>query len=89
MPTIDEAGLKGYELTFWFAAYLPAKTPPAIVTRLRQLIINATKAGPAQTFFKNTGIEPWTTTPAELVKFQASDSAKWAKVIKAAGIERE
>jgi tripartite-type tricarboxylate transporter receptor subunit TctC len=89
LPTIAEAGVPGYELTFWFAAYLPAKAPPAVAARLRELFFNATKSAPAQSFFKTTGIEPWTTTSAELVKFQASESAKWAKVIKAAGIEPE
>jgi tripartite-type tricarboxylate transporter receptor subunit TctC len=89
LPTIAEAGVPGYELTFWFAAYLPAKAPPAVAARLRELFINATKSAPAQSFFKTTGIEPWTTASAELVKFQASESAKWAKVIKAAGIEPE
>ena len=86
LPTIDEAGVKGYELTFWFAAYVPAKTPPAVVERLRELLVNSTKGAPAQAFFKSTGIEPYTMTAAELTRFQASESAKWAKVIKAAGI---
>jgi tripartite-type tricarboxylate transporter receptor subunit TctC len=89
LPTIDEAGVKGYELTFWFAAYVPAKTPPAIVARLREFLVNSTKRPPAQTFFKSTGIEPYTMTSAELARFQASESAKWAKVIKAAGIKPE
>ncbi len=89
LPTIAEAGVKGYELTFWFAAYLPAKAPPAVAARLRELFINATKSAPADKFFKTTGIEPWTTTSAELEKFRASESAKWARVIKAAGIEPE
>ena len=89
LPTIAESGVPGYELTFWFAAYLPAKAQPAVVARLRELFINATRAPSAQSFFKTTGIEPWTTPTAELVKFQASESAKWAKVIKAAGIEPE
>jgi tripartite-type tricarboxylate transporter receptor subunit TctC len=89
LPTIAEAGVKGYELTFWFAAYTPAKTPPAVIARLRELFINATRSPAAQSFFKTTGIEPWTTTSAELATFQVSESAKWAKVIKAAGIEPE
>jgi tripartite-type tricarboxylate transporter receptor subunit TctC len=89
LPTIAEAGVKGYELTFWFAAYLPAKAPAPVVTRLRELFIGAIQHPTAQSFFKTTGIEPWTTTPAELAKFQASESAKWAKVIKAAGIQPE
>ena len=89
LPTIDEAGVKGYELTFWFAAYTPAKTPPAVVARLRELFVSANRSPSAQSFFQTTGIEPWTTTSAELAKFQASESAKWARVIKAAGIEPE
>jgi tripartite-type tricarboxylate transporter receptor subunit TctC len=89
LPTIAEAGVKGYELTFWFAAYTPAKTPAAVVARLRGLFISSTKHASAQSFFKTTGIEPWTTTSAELAKFQASESTKWAKVIKAAGIQPE
>ncbi|MGH8623122.1 MAG: Bug family tripartite tricarboxylate transporter substrate binding protein, partial [Burkholderiales bacterium] len=60
LPTIAEAGVKGYELTFWFAAYAPAKTPPAVAARLRELFIGATKSAPAEKFFKTTGIEPWT-----------------------------
>lgn len=89
LPTIAEAGVPGYELTFWFAAYVPAKTQPAVVARLRELFIGATKSAPAEKFFKTTGIEPWTTTSADLAKFQASESAKWARVIKAAGIQPE
>jgi len=89
LPTIAESGVKGYELTFWFAAYLPAKASPAVTGRLRELFIHATTGPSAQSFFKSTGIEPWTTTSAELAKFQALESAKWAKVIRAAGIQAE
>jgi tripartite-type tricarboxylate transporter receptor subunit TctC len=89
LPTIAEAGVPGYELTFWFAAYLPAKASPAVTARLRELFISAGKGAAAQSFFKTTGIEPWNTTSAELAKFQASESTKWAKVIKAAGIQPE
>jgi tripartite-type tricarboxylate transporter receptor subunit TctC len=88
LPTIAET-VPGYELTFWFAAYLPAKAPPAVAARLRELFLHAGKSAPAQSFFKTTGIESWNTTSAELVKFQAAESAKWARVIKKAGIEPE
>ena len=39
VPTIDEAGVKGYEMGYWFAAYVPAKTPPAVVKRLHELLV--------------------------------------------------
>ena len=89
VPTIDEAGVKGYEMTFWFAAYLPAGTPAPIVKRLQELLVDATKGPAAQNFYATTGIDAFTTTPDELAKFQAAESQKWGRVIKAAAIEPE
>jgi tripartite-type tricarboxylate transporter receptor subunit TctC len=89
VPTIDEAGVKGYEMSFWFAAYVPAKTPPPVIAKLRELLVNATNSAPAEAFFKTSGIDAFVTTPEELAKFQADESAKWSRVIKKAGIEPE
>lgn len=89
VPTIDEAGVKGYDMGYWFAAYVPAGTPPAVVVRLNELLANATKAAPAKAFFDASGSEAWQTTPDELAKFQAAETQKWGKVIQAAGIEPE
>jgi tripartite-type tricarboxylate transporter receptor subunit TctC len=89
VPTIDEAGVKDYEMTFWFAAYLPANTPAAIVNRLQALLVNATRGGAAQSFYATSGIDPYTMTPAELGKFQVAESQKWGRIVKAAGIEPE
>ncbi len=89
VPTIDEAGVKGYEMSFWFAAYVPANTPAPLVDRLHTLLVQATQSAAAQNFYSTTGIEAFTTTPAELAKFQAAESQKWGRVIKAAGIEPE
>jgi tripartite-type tricarboxylate transporter receptor subunit TctC len=89
VPTISEAGVKGYEMSFWFAAYVPAKTPPAVVQRLQTLLVNAVKGSATKSLFESTGLEPFTTTPEELAKFQQAESRKWAGIIKAAGIEPE
>ena len=89
VPTLDEAGVKGYDMGYWFAAYVPAGTPAPVVARLTELLHNAVKSPPAKAFFDNTGSEAWTTTPAELAAFQAAETLKWGKVIKAAGIEAE
>jgi len=89
VPTISEAGLKGYEMSFWFAAYVPARTPPAVVARLHDLLVNAVKGPAARQLFESTGIEPFTSTPQELASFQHEESQKWARTIKAAGIEAE
>jgi len=89
VPTIDEAGVKGYDMGYWFAAYVPAATPAPLVARLRELLVAGTKSAAAKSFFDDTGVDAWTTTPDELRKFQAEEALKWGKVIKAAGIEPE
>jgi len=89
VPTIDEAGVKGYEMSYWFAAYVPAKTPPAVVGRLHDLLVAAVKSAPAKVFYESTGTEPVVSTPDELAKFQAAESLKWGKIIKAANIQPE
>ena len=89
VPTIDEAGVKGYEMGYWFAAYVPAKTPPAVVKRLRELMVAATKSAGAVKFYESTGVDPVVSTPEDLAKFQTAESQKWGKIVKAAGITPE
>jgi tripartite-type tricarboxylate transporter receptor subunit TctC len=89
VPTIDEAGVKGYDMGYWFAAYVPAGTPAPVVNRLRDLLTAGTRSPTAKAFFDSTGSDAWTTTSDELGKFQVSDAQKWGRVIKAAGIEPE
>ena len=88
VPTIAQAGVKGYDMGYWFAAYVPAGTPAPVIARLRELLVAGVASPAAKTFFEG-GAEPWTTTPDELAKFQAAETQKWGKVIKAAGIQPE
>src|SRR5262245_27754832 len=89
LPTIAEAGVKGYDMGFWFAAYVPANTPPAVVSKLHDILIEATKGSAMQNFYATTGTDPFVSTPAELGKFQLAESEKWKSIIKKAGIEAE
>jgi tripartite-type tricarboxylate transporter receptor subunit TctC len=89
VPTISEAGLKGYDMGFWFAAYVPAQTPPAVVAKLHDLLVEASKGPAMQQFYGSTGTDPFVTTPAELATFQLAESDKWKNIIKKAGIEPE
>ena len=89
LPTLDEAGVKGYDMGYWFAAYVPAGTPAPVVARLHELLVTGTKSASAKQFFESTGTDAWTTTSEELAKFQGAEAQKWGRVIKAAGIEPE
>ena len=89
VPTIDEVGVKGYDMGYWFAAYVPAGTPAPVVARLNEPLHNALKSPVVKAFFEASGGEPFATTPEALAKFQQDETAKWGKVIKTAGIEAE
>ena len=89
LPTISEAGVKGYEMGFWVAAYVPAGTPPSVVHRLNEILGKANKGEAISNFYAQNGYEALTSTPDELRKFQAVESDKWRRVITAAGIDKE
>ncbi len=89
VPTLEEAGVKGYDMGYWFAAYAPAVTPEAVVARLNRLLSDAVHSAGAKSFFDMSGSQGWTATPQELAAFQAAETQKWGQVIKAAGIQPE
>lgn len=88
-PTMKESGLPGYEWTFWNAAWLPANTPPEIVTRLTEWINTALERPRVKDYLFNSGSTAFGTTPAELMTFQIAEHDKWRKVILAAKIPQE
>lgn len=89
VPTLQEAGLKGFEMTVWSAAFVPAKTPRETVAKLNELL-RAALADPAvRQEFANTGGRSRGSTPDELRAFVNSEMTKWAAAAKAAGIEPE
>lgn len=89
LPTMAEVGVSGYELTAWFAAFVPAGTPKPVVDRLNAAF-KAALADPKVTqSLLNAGIEPTSSTPEELEAFAAAETGKWARIVKAAGIEPE
>ncbi len=89
VPTIDEAGVPGYEMGYWFAAYAPSGTPPELVKRLHELLAKAADSKAAASFYQQTGTVKETSTPDELATFQGEESKKWGKIIQAAGIQPE
>lgn len=87
VPTLREAGITDYEaLPWWNAIYAPAGTPAPIVEKLNKLFVTAARSQAAAGFYKSSGAETWTTTPAELGRYQVAESAKWKKAIDAAGM---
>ena len=89
LPTIDESGLKGYDLTAWFAAFVAAKTPKEVVDRLNAAFRAALADKEVSDKLLAAGIEPVASSPEELREFVAAEIRKWAKIVADARIEPE
>lgn len=89
LPTISEAGVKGYEMSFWFAAYVPAGTPQPVVARLNDILAKANRSATVANFYAQNGFEALAGSPDDLRQFQAAESEKWRKIITSAGIQKE
>ncbi len=89
LPSLDEAGLKGYDLTAWFAAFAPAKTPKVVVDKLNTAFREALADNEVSTKLNAAGIEPIASSPDELKDFVVSETKKWAKIVADAKIELE
>ena len=89
IPTVAESGVPGFEVTTWYGVAAPAKTPRAIVDRLNSEIVRALNSPDLRTQLTNGGADPAGTTPEQYTAYVQNEIAKWAKVIKAAGIKGE
>jgi tripartite-type tricarboxylate transporter receptor subunit TctC len=89
VPTLDEAGLKGYDMTTWFALMAPHGTPPEIVQRLNTELARAVQQPDVVKRFEEQGVTAGNMKPAELAKFIGSETTKWVKVAKEAGATAE
>lgn len=89
VPTVAEAGLPGFEVTYWNAVYAPAGVAPDILDKLAKLIAGAALSKRMVLRQESLGSEALTSTPAELADYQASEVRTWGRIIQAAGIEPE
>lgn len=89
VPTLAEAGLQGYDMTGWFAVFMPAKVPAAVTQRMSGWVQRAMKEPALVDFLRGIGCEPQSSTPEQLAARVATDTEKWGHLVKLAGIEPE
>jgi tripartite-type tricarboxylate transporter receptor subunit TctC len=89
VPTAAEAGLKGYEVSTWYAIFAPKGTPEPIVNQLTAEIRKAFEADVIKEAWKKNGSPTPTLVGAEFGKFVSSEVARWGKVVRDAGIKIE
>ena len=89
VPTMAEAGLKGYETSTWGGLLAPAGTPKDVIAKLNAEANKALAAPDVKEKLAAAGIEPAGGTPAQFAAFIGSEMQRWAQVAKAAGVEPE
>jgi tripartite-type tricarboxylate transporter receptor subunit TctC len=87
VPTIAEAGIKGYDYSSWIGLLAPARTPSAVVTRLNVESVKAIRTPEVKAILAVEGSEPVGNSPDEFSAIMQTEVARWMKVVKAAGIK--
>jgi tripartite-type tricarboxylate transporter receptor subunit TctC len=89
VPTLDEAGVTGYEANTWQMMAGPPRMPEPIVVKLNRALADFMVTPEAQNFFTSLGMQPKTSTPAEAHGHIVKEAARWTKIIQGMGISVE
>jgi tripartite-type tricarboxylate transporter receptor subunit TctC len=85
LPTMDESGFPGFDVSSWFGLIAPKGTPPDVVNKLNAAMLKALDKEEVKVAFDKLGAVPAKTTPAEFGEFIQSEVTTWATVVKASG----
>jgi tripartite-type tricarboxylate transporter receptor subunit TctC len=89
VPTIDEGGVKGYEVSGWYGILGPANMPRDVVQLLNNEIIRALRSADVRDSLLGQGAEPVGSKPEEFAGIIAADLVKWSRVVKTVGLQPE
>ncbi len=89
LPTMDESGVPGYEIIGWNGVHVPQKTPADLINKLNNDLRTALQAPEVQERLTGASLDIHGTTRTEFEAFVNRDRARWAKVVKVAGITPE
>lgn len=89
VPTLSDAGVKGYEMITWFALMAPHGTPAPVVERVHAELEKALREPDVQAKFQQQGVTAGDMTPPQLAGFIRSETAKWGRIVKESGAKAE
>ena len=85
VPTMNEAGVPGYEAVIWLGIMAPKATPPAVVAKLNAEITKIVNRPEVRADWAKQGAVPMSMTPEEFARYTADDIAKWERIVKISG----
>jgi tripartite-type tricarboxylate transporter receptor subunit TctC len=86
VPTLSEAGVPDYDYSTWYALFLPAGAPRGVVERLNQVTREILATEDMKQKFEAQGVDAWSSGAAELGAYLRTETEKWGKVVRTAGI---
>jgi tripartite-type tricarboxylate transporter receptor subunit TctC len=89
VPTVGESGIRNFEVTLWLAVFAPAQTPKPIVDRLNRELATAIALPQVRDALMTQGLQPQTTTSAELTRYLSAQIASWTEVARKANLKPE
>jgi tripartite-type tricarboxylate transporter receptor subunit TctC len=89
LPTLDESGVKGYEIVEFYALALPAGTPTRLISRLHAEVVKAVNASDVKEKYTNLSADPVTMSPEQTRTFILEEQKKYAAIVKSVGIKAE
>jgi tripartite-type tricarboxylate transporter receptor subunit TctC len=89
LPTMDEAGVPGYEFSTWYGLLVPAGTPGPVVERLNAVTVQVLRFDPLRQRFSAQGLEATPSSADAFAAYLRSEVGKWGKVVKASGARVE
>jgi len=89
VPTVAEQGLAGFDASSWYGLVAPAKTPEAVLAKLREEVAKALKAPDMVARIHELGSEPGTVSGKDFGAFLAAETRKWAEVIRTSGAKAD
>ncbi len=89
VPTTKEAGVDNFTMPLWYAIFAPAATPRDIVARLSLEIIKALGTPELRERLQASGVDPWPGTPEQLAELLRTETARYAAIVRSAGLPRE
>jgi tripartite-type tricarboxylate transporter receptor subunit TctC len=89
LPTLQEAGVAGYEFDSWYGLLAPRDTPEAVVARVHRAVVEALQKRELQTRLATEAADPVGSTPKEFAAFLARESDKYARLVKQLGLKAD
>jgi tripartite-type tricarboxylate transporter receptor subunit TctC len=89
LPTVDESGLKGFEVNAWQGILAPAGTPAPVIAKLNEGIVRTLEMSDVKERLGSIGLVAAGSTPERFAEYLRSESVKWAGVVKAAGVRAD